>query len=407
MTAIPSSESAVSIPQEKADQAIGILNELDIDCWLTFVRETTENGDPVLPLILDQPLTWQSALIFTKSGEKIAIVGRHEDEAVESTGVYSDVVTYVQGVSKPLVATLERLDPRQIAINFSPNDVKADGLSHGMYQLLCDYLCKTPFERRLTSAEQIIRALRGRKTASEVDRIREAVATAENILHDAHTAITPGMTERAVSQHFHNEVVARGLMTAWEPAMCPIVTTGPNSMVGHGLPSDTLTVAPGGIFHIDFGVLENDYCSDLQRSWYVPHKGEQSPPHDVMHAFETVVLAIQRAYEALKPGVPGFEIDAVARKTITDAGFPEYQHATGHHVGRAAHDGGGVLGPQWERYGRTPFFPVEAGNVVTLELGVDLPDRGYLGLEEMAVVTESGAEWLSSPQTVLPLLGAI
>ena len=64
-----------------------------------------------------------------------------------------------------------------------------------------------------------------------------------------------------------------------------------------------------------------------------------------------------------------------------------------------------MLGPRWERYGRTPFYKVEAGNVFTLELGVDNVDgRGYLGLEEMLVVTDDGFEYLSNPQTTLPLL---
>ena len=66
---------------------------------------------------------------------------------------------------------------------------------------------------------------------------------------------------------------------------------------------------------------------------------------------------------------------------------------------------GGVIGPRWERYGNTPEFALEAGNVVTLELGIDdLEGRGYLGLEEMALVTDDGFEWLSTPQTELGLL---
>ena len=74
-------------------------------------------------------------------------------------------------------------------------------------------------------------------------------------------------------------------------------------------------------------------------------------------------------------------------------------------MGRRAHDGGGVLGPKWERYGRTPHRIVEPGNVFTLELGVDIEACGYLGLEEMVVVTGDGCRYLSRPQTALPLLG--
>ena len=116
-------------------------------------------------------------------------------------------------------------------------------------------------------------------------------------------------------------------------------------------------------------------------------------------------VASEAAAAALRPGIEGWRVDEAARTVLTGAGFPEYQHATGHHVGRSAHDGGGVLGPRWDRYGRTPFYKVEPGNVMTLELGIDNVDgRGYLGLEEMVLVTDDGFEWLSKPQTTLPLL---
>ncbi len=137
----------------------------------------------------------------------------------------------------------------------------------------------------------------------------------------------------------------------------------------------------------------------------MPAEAETAPPDEVRRAFDTVVKAIHSAADALKPGVQGWRIDEIARTIVTDAGYPEYQHATGHHVGRAAHDGGGVLGPKWERYGRTPFYKIEPGNVLTLELGVeDTGGRGYIGLEEMVLVTETDCDFLSTPQTTLPLL---
>ncbi len=398
----------MSIVQEKVAQAMRILDELEIDCWLTFARETTETGDPILPIILGQPLTWQSALIITRTAlgaETIAIVGTFEDEAVKAVGggAWKKVLPYVQSIRSPLTTTLSRLNPKQIAINYSKDDVKADGLSHGMMLLLKEYLADTPLVERLISAGDVIRALRSRKTPGEIERIRRAIATTDEIFDAVARAAKIGMSERAVSEFMHAEVDHRRIGTSWERAMCPIVTTGPKSMVGHGLPSDALTITAGSVFHIDFGVRQDEYCSDIQRSWYVLAPGEAKPPQDVQKAFDTVVRAIHSAYEALKPGVECWTIDANARKVVTDAGYPEYQHATGHTVGRAAHDGGGVLGPKWERYGKTPMYRVETGNVFTLELGVDIPKRGYLGLEEMALVTDAGrgAQWLSRPQTQL------
>ncbi|MHC4447831.1 MAG: M24 family metallopeptidase [Planctomycetota bacterium] len=397
--------SASTIVTEKIGQAVGILNEFEIDAWLTFARESAEAGDPVLPLILGQNLTWQSALLITRSGERIAIVGKYEDDAVRATGVWAEVIPYVQTIRGPLVETLRRLDPKSLAVNYSVDDVKADGLSHGLYLVLADYLAGSPYADRVTSAAEIINALRGRKTATELASIRAAITTTQEIFAAVERFARPGRTELEVAQFMQEKATERGAETAWDAQQCPIVSTGPDSMIGHALPSAKLTIQPGRIFHLDFGVRRDEYCADLQRAWYVPADGEHQPPEPVQRAFDTVVRAIRAAAEKLEPGVEGWRVDQAARQVIIDAGYPEYQHATGHHVGRSAHDGAGVLGPKWERYGRTPHYALEPGNVLTLELGIDnVDDRGYLGLEEMVLVTDDGFEWLSRPQTTLPLL---
>jgi Xaa-Pro aminopeptidase len=389
---------------EKLDQAQRILEELDLDAWMVFVRESSHGGDPALSYVYDGSFTWQSALIVTRAGDRIAVVGKFDDGAVRAAGDWTEVIPYVQSIRDPLVETIRRLDPRTLALDFSVDDHAADGLSHGMYLLLVEYFAGTPYAERFVSAVDVIGALRGRKSPNELARIEKAIVTAQAIFDEVGRFAAPGKTEREVAQFMQDAAALRGVGMAWSPP-CPIVNTGPHSMIGHGVPSD-LRIEPGHILHIDFGVQQEGYCSDLQRCWYVPREGELAPPEPVSRAFEAVVKGITLAADLLRPGAIGWEVDQAARRVITEAGYPEYGHALGHHVGRFAHDGGGLLGPRWERYGKTPFQKAEPGNVFTLEPSIeDAGGCGCLGIEEMVVVTESGCRWLSDRQMILPCLG--
>lgn len=389
--------------REKLDQATGILEEVGIDCWLTFVRETSAVLDPVLPFIYGHDVTWQSAFILTRTGRRVAILGRYDAENAHRLGAYDEVITYDAAFSEPLRQVLTELDPRQIALNYSTDNSHADGLTHGLFLLLHEYLSETPYPARFTSAERIVTALRSRKTPAEVERIKAAIATTFDIYHRTFASVEVGKEEREIGAFMHAQVDMLGLETSWERAACPAVNSGPDTPIGHAGPT-AVRVAPGHIVHFDFGVKQNDYCSDIQRVLYVLHPGEKRAPQPVQHGFDTVVRAIQAAVAAMKPGVTGREVDAVARKVIIEAGYPEFKYATGHHLGRACHDGGGVLGPLWERYGDTPNYPLEAGHVYTVEPGLFVEGYGYMGLEENVLVTEAGALFLGAPQTELILV---
>ncbi|NDJ85713.1 MAG: aminopeptidase P family protein [Chloroflexi bacterium] len=381
------------IQHEKLAQAISILNENDV--WITFVRETAHNSDPVLELILGFGVTWHSALIISGSGRKIAIVGRYEVESVRRMGGYDEVIGYDASIQPTLRAAIDELRPAQVLVNYSESDSAADGLSHGMCLTLARYLEGYP----LASAESVISALRGRKSPSEISRIRAAVDLTAQVIDSVTGLLRPGLSEVDIARHIHAEFDRHGVTPAWEPAHCPAVNCGPESPLGHTGPSADYIIQPGQLVHIDLGVKLDDYVSDIQRVWYLQPAGEQDVPRAIQDAFRAVHGAIQAAADVLRPGVQGWQVDQAAREHLVSTGYPEYQHATGHHIGRTVHDGATALGPRWERYGQTPFGIVEAGNVFTLELGVSVPGYGAVSLEEDVLVTDSGIEWLMEPQT--------
>jgi len=100
---------------EKVNQAVQILNEKDIDLWLTFTRETSLGGDPILPVIYGSSgLTWPSAVLIARSGERIVILGHFEAENARLTGAFSKVIPYDRGIREILRQVVARLNPRQM-----------------------------------------------------------------------------------------------------------------------------------------------------------------------------------------------------------------------------------------------------------------------------------------------------
>jgi len=386
------------LQKSKCEQASGLLKELEIDAWLIWVRETSQIADPVLDLISGGDVVWQTAFLFTRSGEKIVIVGNFDADGVKMQGLFDQVIPYTEGIKEELVRQLKRYDPSKIAINYSKNDVAADGLTSGMHMILKDYLKGTPYVDRLIPAENLIQKLRGRKSPEEVARVRKAVAITEDIFIEAENFVKPGMTEIEIYNLFHKEMEKHSVTNAWNDDHNPAVDAGPTKRFGHAGPVENKT-KPGHLLHFDFGVRYKDYCSDIQRMFFFGKENEV--PEQIQTAFDTVRDAIIASSEFIKPGALGYEVDAIARDFVRDAGYEEYQHALGHQIGRNAHDGGGLLGPRWERYGDTVIQPVEVGNIFTLELYVTTENYGQVSLEEDILITRNGCEFLSHPQKKL------
>lgn len=388
---------------EKLEQATAVMNEQGLDLWLTLVRETAVTPDPCLPFVAGVDVVWHSAFLVSRSGERVAIVGRHDADTIRNLGAYSDVIGYDESIRPALRAVISRLDPQQIAINTSESDPAADGLTHGLWRTLIETLAATPYVDRLTSAEALINSVRGRKSASELERIRAAVRVTERMFARLSNRLKPGLSEMQIGALLTAERERLGLGPAWDEPYCPAVNAGPQSPPGHTMPGKPKWQR-GQLLHIDFGVHKDGYCSDLQRMWYALAKGERHAPDDVRRAWDACWAAVDAGAAGLHVGAIGWEVDAAARQVLVRAGYPEYRHALGHQLGRAAHDGGTLLGPRWDRYGNAPLGVVEAGNVFTLELGVFVEERGYIGLEEDVLVTDAGLEWLSKPQRRLWLL---
>jgi Xaa-Pro aminopeptidase len=394
----------MDLTRAKLRQAAGLLEKHGLDCWIVqFARETGLRSDP-LAYLVGTTVTWPSAFLLNHDGRTAAIVGTGDSGQVEAIGLWDEVRGYVASPRDDLVSLLDSWSPSSIGVTWSESDDTADGITFGMYRTLESLLADTPYKDRLVSAGDVAGEVRRRKLPDEIEGIHSAIAFTEQLFERIEAHLRPGITEKQLQRQVQDWVHEAGFAFSWEERGNPMVDFGPRSgPLGHAVPGD-LKLQPGHLVHVDLGILRDGFASDLQRTWYWLKDGETQAPDAVTKAFGAARAAIDAGMAALKPGRAGHEVDGESRRAIMRAGFSEPGFAFGHHVGRVAHDGGGVLGPQWQRYGKAPDVLIEPSNVFAVEMDLDVPGYGLVGLEEEAVVEEDGARFLSRPQRDLWLL---
>jgi Xaa-Pro aminopeptidase len=208
---------------EKLSQANQILQDLNIDAWLIFARETEETPERAWELLAPGMVVWQSAMILTRHGDRIAIVGKGDDDSYRKCGWYTEVHSYVEGISKLLRSTIERLDPRQLALNYSVSNPNADGLTHGLFLTLQHILKDTPYVERFISADPILFKLRGSKTPEELKRIRDAIDRTLILFDETSALLQTNITEKQIAQHYHLRCDEWDVETAWVQNHCSSV----------------------------------------------------------------------------------------------------------------------------------------------------------------------------------------
>jgi Xaa-Pro aminopeptidase len=388
------------------------MRRANVDSWLVLTREGTV--DPVAFDVAADKAVGRAACFFVDRGEKmesVAVVASYDTDAFEKSGLYTRVVPYgKEGAGPALKAEIEKYNPRAIAVNQSVYEPLADGLTAGNLQWLRETL-GPDYAKRLVSAEALLVSFRSRKGAAEIARMRDAVQKTEKILAEALSpaVIVPGKTtEKDVADFIARRRKEMGLGPSWEEDQDPNVMSG--LARGHSAASDAV-ILPGSVVRIDGGADEYGYKTDIQRLAYVLRPGETAPPEEVAKAFATVKAANRAAAAALKPGATGTEVDNAARRVITEAGYEEFPHATGHPIGFYTHDIGPMLAPAWpDRYGKLGSYTIERDQTFAIEpaLETELPwmmgGKVGFGLEEDYVVTEKGSEPLGTPQETLILI---
>ncbi|HAL46121.1 MAG: aminopeptidase P family protein [SAR202 cluster bacterium] len=222
----------------------------------------------------------------------------------------------------------------------------------------------------LIATESVVDELRAVKDQGEINLIEKAVEIADAALSQVTPSIEPGMTEHQVAWEIEKTMRELG---AESNAFDIIVGAGPNGSLPHHRADDTV-IRPGDPVVIDMGATYQGYRSDLTRTICVG-----GPDERFSEIYDIVLGAQLAAEEAVRPGVTGGEIDAVARDFIDDAGYGKrFGHGLGHGVGLAVHE--------LPRIGSGSPDVLVDGMVFTVEPGVYLPEWGGVRIEDVVSI---------------------
>ena len=226
----------------------------------------------------------------------------------------------------------------------------------------------------LVPAQGLVNGLRAAKDQEELDAMVKAQRISERAFDEILKFIKPGVTEKEIAAKLEYDMLRFG---AQKMSFDPIVVSGPNGSLPHGVPGDK-KVESGEFITMDFGCIYDGYCSDMTRTVAL---GE--PTEEMKKVYNVVLQAQLAGLAASKAGVTGKSIDAAARKVIEDAGYGEYfGHGYGHSVGIEIHES-----PNANMRDETPM-PV--GAAVSAEPGIYLPGRFGVRIEDVAIMTEDG-----------------
>jgi Xaa-Pro aminopeptidase len=234
----------------------------------------------------------------------------------------------------------------------------------------------------LVPCPDAVERLRAVKDESEVDRIRAAAALADRALTEVLEAGIVGRTEREIANELELRMRRLGATAASFPS---IVAAGAHGALPHAEPREE-PIPRDVLVTIDWGAELDGYCSDCTRTYATGEHVSQG----ALEVHRLVLDAEQAGVAAVRAGLNGKELDAVAREVIEAAGQGEnFGHGLGHGVGMEIHEAPRLARTAGEQ-------PLVEGNVVTIEPGVYLPGSCGVRIEDLMVVRPDGGEILTS-----------
>ncbi len=307
------------------------------------------------------------AYIFTPQGDCFLCDSRYQEQARHQVSA-SQQICY-QNKFDAIVSKIQDLGINRVGF-------EADILSVSQLQELTR---RSPDRMEWIPVTEHIRPLRGLKSDEELELLQQAAELNAAAFAEIEGLIKPGISEKALA--FELEYALRRL-GGEDRAFDFIVASGPRGAMPHGVASERV-LRSGDLVTIDFGTRIAGYHSDETLTLAL---GEVDSI--LRQVFDIVLAAHDLAIANATPGVLLADLDAIARKHITAAGYGDFfGHGLGHGVGLDVHE--------YPTVSNRCLDPLQAGMVITIEPGIYLPGRGGVRIEDTIVITQTGCRVLT------------
>lgn len=406
-------EMACLIRHDKFDYVLPkAMRNNNIDMWIII-----DKGRGTEPLSRDfgnVTSNGNGIFVFTdRGGDRIerASLGGHSDMA-EACGAYD-----IFDSPDELKAFVEARDPKRIGVNITtdkelyPPEGRhlSDGLSHQDYLNLKKTLGE-PYASRLVSAERLIADFRAERVASEIIEFAKIADITRKLEERAlsNEVITPGKTTmNDVVWWLEEKRHALGLERGWHPT---VFLSPPD---GVEISNTDRVIQPGDVLQIDYGIGRNNFFTDIKRFAYVLKENEAEVPAYIQKAFNESVKVRNIIQKNVRSGRTGREQIDNLKRLVREAGFvyTENERPSNvmgievnigmHPAGNLGHDVGAAL---FEIYPTRTTYEVRPNSLISVEFIVFTPADEWGGnkvpvnIEENALITEHGIEWVHPPQ---------
>lgn len=379
-----------------------VMRENNIDMWIVTNREG--NLDPLYSDMGEGYVILNGYYVFTdRGGDRIERAALGISGYLLKEGGSYDYF----GSADELKDFVTKRDPKHIGLNISKHFGGADGLTYSAYQELAEILGKK-YQERFVSAEKLVSDFRSRRVASELAIYGEAGEFSYTIAERAFSneVITPGITTlEDVAWWMREQQFKHNLGSSF--GMPSVYITGPNGIVAT---SNDRIIQRGDVLMIDWGVGLMNMFTDMKRIAYVLKEGETEVPKGIQNAFDQGVKVRDIIKKTIKPNVTAKEAENAIYKAILNAGFNKMEAFNKytdldktdviigcHSVGNWGHG----IGPSIAFFNPVRLqYVLKPSNLISIELFAytKVPEWGgkklRIPLEDDAVITERGIEWL-------------